>query len=263
VNRPTPGAIEDRTAPDAGAPVVDGRKLRGVIPYGVESRDLGGWTEVIDKGALDGADRSDLIATREHDRSKLLGRYPTTLTVEDRDDGFAWAVDLPSSPVGEDVRVAVERGDLRSTSWRMVVARDRWEGTRRHVEQIKALLDVTATAAPAYAAAAAELRSQPDPGEAQEDTTMGAEPDKTATATAIETNTEDRAQPVQGGLHVENRVTVTNEPPRSLAEEFRSRGFPGESATISWQDYEDRAITWTGSVDNVSKGAEHGRKPGL
>jgi phage head maturation protease len=97
--RPKPGAVEDRSAPEAGAPIVDGRKLRGLIPYGVESREMpGGWREVIDPGALANADLSDLIATREHDRARLLGRHPMTLTTEDRDDGFAWAVELPQSP---------------------------------------------------------------------------------------------------------------------------------------------------------------------
>ena len=158
MNRPTPGVVEDRTAPsgtEGSAPTIDGRKLSGLIPYGVESRDMGGWREVIDPGALDGADLGDLIATREHDRSRLLGRHPTTLTVEDRDDGFAWAVDLPTSPVGEEVRVAIERGDLRASSWRQVVARDYWDGDVRHIAEISHLLDVTVTAAPAYAAAAA------------------------------------------------------------------------------------------------------------
>ena len=42
---------------------------------------------------------------------------------------------------------------------------------------------------------------------------------------------EDRAQPVTGGLRVEDNVTITQEPPRSLAEEFRHAGFPGEIAT--------------------------------
>lgn len=236
MNRPTPGAVEDRTAP-AAPPVVDGRKLRGVIPYGVESRDLGGFTEVIDKGALEGADLEDLIATREHDRSKLLGRHPTTLTTEDRDDGFSWAADLPASPVGDDVRVAVERGDLRATSWRMIVAPggDRWEGSRRHVHRIAKLLDVTVTAAPAYAAAAAELRSQPDLSRTarSQETSMADTAENTTAATSAEqattTNTtvEDRSTvTTTGSLHVEDRVTVTNEPPRGLAGEFRAAG-PG------------------------------------
>jgi phage head maturation protease len=147
-DRPKPGAVEDRSASEAGAPVVEGRKLRGLIPYGVESSDLGGWTEVIDPGALDGADLGDLIATREHDRSKLLGRHPTTLTTEDRDDGFSWAADLPNSPVGEDVRVAVERGDLRATSWRMVVAPGGDRGTSACLSSAAATFNGSSTSSP-------------------------------------------------------------------------------------------------------------------
>src|SRR5215207_5586969 len=262
-DRPKPGAVEDRSAPAAGAPVVDGRKLRGLIPYGVESRDLGGFREVIDKGALANADLGDLIATREHDRSKLLGRHPSTLTTEDRDDGFAWAVELPNSPAGNDVRVAVERGDLRASSWRQVVARDYWEGDVRHVAEISHLLDVTVTAAPAYAAAAAELRSQPDPDPAtgQEEHTMADTAAQQNTTTSEDRSFSENNTPVgstgatssTGGLQVEDRVTVTNEPRRDLADEFRAAGFPGETATISFETFEDRAVTWTGSVDNINK----------
>jgi Escherichia/Staphylococcus phage prohead protease len=260
-DRPKPGQLEERTAPtvEAAVPVVDGRKLRGLIPYNVESRDLGGWRKVIDPGALDGAVLDELIATREHDRSKLLGRHPTTLTTEDRADGFAWAVDLPSSPVGEDVRVVVERGDLRSSSWRMVVAPggDRWDGDVRHVRKIAELRDVTVTAAPAYAAAAAELRSQPDPATGQEDT-MATEAENTETVeeTATETTeTEERARPTSGGLKVEDRTS--EKPTRGLADEFRAAGFPGahgELAVIPFNadHFEDRAVTWTGSVDNIA-----------
>jgi HK97 family phage prohead protease len=253
VNRPTPGAVEERSAPQAStAPTIDGRKLRGLVPVGVESRDMGGWREILDPGALDNVNLDDLIATREHDRSRLLGRHPTTLTVENRDDGLHWAVDLPNSPAGEDVRVAVERGDLRASSWRQVVARDYWDGDVRHVAEISHLLDVTVTAAPAYAAAAAELRSQPERPDGQEEQTMAETAENTETATAVENNTEDRAAPTTGGLQVEDRVAVTNEP-RGLADEFRHAGFPGEAATIDWQAYEDRAVTWTGSVDNINK----------
>lgn len=204
--RPTPGAVEERTAPDAPAPVVEGRRLHGLIPYGVESRDLGGFREIIDSGALAGADLTDLIATHEHDRSKLLGRHPTTLSTEDRADGFAWSVELPQSPVGEDVRVAIERGDLRSTSWRMVVGRDRWEGDVRHVEQIAELRDVTVTASPAYGdAARAEYRSTPEsePVPPARDET----PPEEGTM-----KTEDRTESGAGGLAVEDRAQTTETP---------------------------------------------------
>jgi HK97 family phage prohead protease len=239
VTRPTPGSVEERTAPES-TPTVDGRRLRGVIPYGVESRDLGGWREVIDAGALNGTDFENLIATREHDRGKLLGRHPGTLEVEDRADGFAWSVELPSSPVGDDVRVAVERGDLRSTSWRMVVARDRWDGDLRHIEAIGELLDVTITAAPAYGPAAlAELRAQPEPPE----------PAQREENPMPEERTE---QPEAGGLQVEDRTVTAPESRtrRGLARAFRESGFPGETATVEWGEF--RAATFSGSLDGLA-----------
>jgi len=123
------------------------------------------------------------------------------------------------------------------------------------------LLDVTVTAAPAYAAAAAELRSQPDPATGQEDTMAETAENTTAAETATTTTTtaaEDRAAPAAGRLHVEDRVTVTNEPARGLADEFRAAGFPGahgELAVVEFNPnlFEDRAVTWTGSVDNINK----------
>ena len=224
--RPTPGSIEQRTALDAPTPTIDGRRLHGVIPYSVESRDLGGFTEIIEPGALTGADLTDLIATREHDRSKLLGRHPSTLTVEDRADGFAWSVELPASPVGEDVRVAVQRGDLRSTSWRMVVGRDRWVGDVRHVEQIAELHDVCVTAAPAYGdAAPAEYRSS-------------SEPELAVTPPAIEENivqTEDRTATIEapvGGLAIEDRNAATPTVEERIADGLRSV-HKGESRALT------------------------------
>src|SRR4051794_31588332 len=92
-NRPVPGQVEERTAPDT---IVDGKRLHGVIPYSVESRDLGGWREVIEPGALHTAKLEDLVATVDH-AGIPIGRYPTTLALEDRADGAHWYVALPES----------------------------------------------------------------------------------------------------------------------------------------------------------------------
>ena len=242
ITRPTAGTVEQRTALQAPAPVVEGRRLHGLIPYSVESRDLGGFREIIEPGALAGADLTDLIATREHDRSKLLGRHPTTLQTEDRADGFAWSVELPQTPVDEDVRVAIERGDLRATSWRMVVGRDRWVGDVRHVEQIRELRDVTAS--PAYGdAAPAEYRSTPDPDPAPpaRDEPAPAEPIQEATVP------ENPA----GGLTVEDRAVSTDpRGHRGLAAAFRDNGFPGETAVVDFGEF--RAATFSGSPDTLS-----------
>ena len=156
-NRPTPGAVEERTT---GGVAVDGRKVRGLVPYGVESRDMGGWREVIEPSAFKNTDVSELRALIDH-KGVPLGRYPGTLEVEDRSDGLHWSLDPPKSRA--DLVEAIERGDLRSGSWRMVVAKDEWRGDVRHVHDISELLDVTLVGAdqPAYPQAAVEYRSGP------------------------------------------------------------------------------------------------------
>ncbi len=71
--RPTAGSIETRTAADLLT--TDERKIRGVVPFGVESRDLGGWREIIEPTALHGAKLDDLVVTVDH-AGVPLGRYP-------------------------------------------------------------------------------------------------------------------------------------------------------------------------------------------
>jgi HK97 family phage major capsid protein len=161
--KPKAGEVEQRSAPDA-ALSIEGNRLHGLIPYGVESRDLGGWKEVIEPGALDAADMSDLVATLNH-AGVPLGRYDSTLTVESRDDGVAWSVELGDGPTAQDVRAAVERGDLREGSWRMVVGKDRWTGTTRHITEIRSLRDVAVVTTGAYPAESTrvELRERPEP----------------------------------------------------------------------------------------------------
>jgi HK97 family phage prohead protease len=251
-DRPKPGQLEERSEPI----VVAGKRIRGTIPYGVESRDLGGFTEIIEAGALNGAKLDDLVATVDH-AGVPLARYPTTLEVEDRGDGMHWSFEPPKSR--QDVIEAIERGDLKAGSWRMRVAKDRWEGDTRHIERIAELRDVSIVTAPAYEPAVIEYRSH-NPGEAQEEV-MGTEPENTETVeeTATEsTETEDRSErpAPAGGLRVEDRNSAP--PPRGLADEFRAAGFPGrpgEAAMVDFraEHFEDRAVTWTGSVDNINK----------
>ncbi|HMJ37142.1 MAG TPA: phage major capsid protein [Baekduia sp.] len=194
MKKPKLGELEQRSAPtEAAELVVDGKRLRGLIPYGVESRDFGGWREVMAPGCMTKADMTDLVATLNHDVSRLLGRHPNTLEVEERSDGMHWSVELPDSPTGNDVRVAVERGDLNQGSWRMAVAKDRWDGNTRHVLEVRELRDVAVVTTGGYgAAAAAELRSQ-----------EGAEQD-----VQDPNNEEDavRRQKQGGGLQVEDRT---------------------------------------------------------
>jgi phage head maturation protease len=247
-NRPRAGQLETRSEPIA----VDGQKIRGRIPYGTESRDMGGWTEVIEPTALQAANLDDLVATVDH-VGVPIGRYPTTLSLEDRSDGLHWAVDPPQSR--QDVREAVQRRDLRAGSWRMRVGRDEWRGDVRHIHEISELRDVAVVVDAAYPDAAVELRNhepaKPEEGIMPEDNTPAVEPDNTTTET-----TEDRSAastPPAGSLHVEDRAASTEKPRLGLADEFRAAGFPGEAATIPWETYESRAVTWTPTMDLLNQ----------
>lgn len=242
-DRPVCGTLEVRAAPDTSTPTIDGQRLRGTIPYGVESRDLGGWREVIAPGALRNAKMGDLVATVDH-VGVPLGRFPNTLTIEDGDAELRWAVELPENRA--DVREAVERGDLRAASWRMVVARDEWRGNVRHVLEIAELRDVAVVTTPAYPAAAAELRHRPNEPE---------DPAVRPTSTP----------PAPGGLRVEDR---TAEPPsiearvldamravpqgeaRDLTTASASAGplTPTEQAMFLWDRLRDQAVVLASGV---------------
>lgn len=219
-DRPAPGDLETRAAPEAAAPTVDGRRLRGVLPYGVESRDLGGWQEIIEPGALAAARMDDLVATVDHG-GVPLGRFPGTLEVENRDDGLHWAVTLPESR--GDVREAVERGDLRASSWRMIVKRDEWRGHVRHVHEIAELRDVAVVTTPAYAAARAELRSAPEPDS----------PPPAAPADPIKEAVVPEVTQPEGGLRVEDRTATTATTPEArILDAIRSVA-PGEMRDLT------------------------------
>jgi HK97 family phage major capsid protein len=202
--RPTAGAVEDRTVPDTLS--VDGRRLRGRIPYGVESRDLGNWREVIEPGALANTRFDNLIATVNH-VGMPLGRYPGTIDLEDRTDGLHWSVDPPASRA--DVREAVERGDLREGSWRMVVGRDEWRGDVRHVHEIEELRDVCVAIDPAaYPQTAVEMRTQPDAPDRPDSRAADVPEDAPTPSPGL--RVEDRNQTVEDrdapGLMVEDRT---------------------------------------------------------
>lgn len=211
-DRPAAGDLEQRAAPTA-APTLEGRRLRGLIPYRVESRDLGGWREIIEPGALRGARMDDLVATVDHG-GVPIGRHPGTLTLEDRADGLAWSLELPESR--SDVREAVERGDLCAGSWRMVVARDEWRGNVRHVHEVAELRDVSVVSNPAYAASVVEHRSAPEHRAAPP---AGPTPGPT---------------PRTGGLRVEDRTANDEQPTieSRVLEAIRSV-HPGERRSLN------------------------------
>jgi HK97 family phage major capsid protein/HK97 family phage prohead protease len=250
-DRPEAGAVEQRAAPDTLR--VEGRKLRGLIPYNVESRDLGGWRERMAPGCLRNADLADLVVTVDH-AGVPLGRFPTTLNTEDGDDGLHWSCELAESRA--DVREAVERGDLRASSWRMVVARDHWDGDLRTVEEVRSLRDVSVVTTPAYPAASAELRTAPDP-EPPEEERADTQP-QPEEATVPEENkggglTVEARNATDDHGNVEARVfdamaSVPKGESRSLTHATSAPVTPQDLQTFLWDLLRDQAVVIASGV---------------
>jgi len=165
-------------------------------------------------------------------------------------------VSLPESR--SDLREAIERGDLRAGSWRMIVKRDEYRGDVRHIHEIAELRDVSIVSAPAYPQALTEYRSTLEPpatGEPATSLEAPMPPESTTGGTAapeITATTVATPEPVStGNLRVEDR-SGSNRPARGLAAAFRENGFPGETAVVDFGEF--RAATFTGSLDTLAPG---------
>ena len=132
--------------------------IRGVAAlYNSESRDLGGFTEVLLPGAFDRAmadPNLDVFAKLDHDR--VLGRSISgTLELSLTERGLEYVIHPKKSDA--DVVEALERGDLRGSSFAFRIAKggDKWEQrsdgvTVRTISDIEFLGDVSVVHTPAY-----------------------------------------------------------------------------------------------------------------
>lgn len=143
---------------DGGKPRIDAQ----AILYDSWSVDLGGFRERIMPGAvkLD----NDLLALFDHATDKVLGRSSAgTMTARQDDTGVNFTAYPPNTTWAQDLRVSMERGDIKGCSFRMLVDKDAW-----YVQDGQVLRDVlecrvtelTVTSMPAYPETTAEARSQ-------------------------------------------------------------------------------------------------------
>jgi HK97 family phage prohead protease len=150
-------AIEWRAAVELRA--ASPGKLQGYAAvYNVASQDLGGFVETVDARAFDRslAKPDGIVALYDHDRRAILGRVGAgTLKLSSDTRGLAFEIALPSTSVGKDLQVLVERGDVAGASFAFTTPKggDRWDFSAPIAK--RTLLDVdlreiTVTASPAY-----------------------------------------------------------------------------------------------------------------
>lgn len=102
---------------EAGKTVIRGYGLK----FGVEY-DMGWFTEEIGRDALNNADLSDVRILLNHDPNIILGRTKAgTAKVTIDETGLYYEAELPDSPNGQNVRVALERGDISQSSWGFIL----------------------------------------------------------------------------------------------------------------------------------------------
>ncbi len=215
-----------------------GRTIVGYAAvYGAESEDLGGFTERIAPGAFSPVlGNADVRCLLNHDPNSVLGRTRSgTLRLTDEQRGLRFECDLPDSPLGQNVREAVKRGDVDGASFRFAVGTDTWDGDVRTVTAIKELHDVTVATYGAYPAASVELRTRPDTkpaAPAEKDKPPMTEP---AGGLKLEdrTATDDQA-PIAQRIH-EGFQSIKRGESRSLTDQSAAPIAPAELATYLFQ----------------------------
>jgi HK97 family phage prohead protease len=193
-------------------------------------------------------------ALLNHDANEVLGRTKSgTLRLFDEERGLRFELDLPDSPLGDNVRSAVKRGDIDGASFRFVAGDEEWDNEVRTITKVSELHDISVATFAAYPAASVELRTR------QEETMDEQHTSSTGDgATSVDDKQEEQRTESTGTLRVTERTQGGGEA-RTLYERFQEAGWAPQvgRAEIPWREFEtaaeNRTLTWSGSVDNVNQ----------
>lgn len=133
------------------------------VVYSSETDICGMFSEVIEPGALDGADLTDVRFLVNHDLNRIpLARSRnnnenSTMQLTPDESGLSIRVllDVENNSEARALYSAVDRGDISGMSFMFSVASERWEDAntdypKRYVEKIESIVEVSAVTFPAY-----------------------------------------------------------------------------------------------------------------
>lgn len=125
--------------------------------------DLGWFDEIIERGALDGADLRDVRFLVNHDISKIpLARSRnnnanSTMQLMPNENGMDIRVnlDVKNNSDARNLYSAIERGDISGMSFMFSIDDEEWENLEsehptRHIRKISNVVEVSAVTFPAY-----------------------------------------------------------------------------------------------------------------
>ena len=161
--------------------------------------DLGPFDEVIDSGALDGADLTDVRFLVNHDLSKIpLARSRrnngnSTMRLSPDQNGLEIEVklDTENNSDARALKSAVQRGDISGMSFLFSVNDEEWENLEsdhptRRIKKIGSVVEVSAVTFPAYESTEITARSK----EALENARSALESARQQTAESLESDLE-------------------------------------------------------------------------
>lgn len=138
------------------------------IVFGQRSQNLGGFVEVIDRDAMEGADTSDVLGLFNHDNNIILGRSSAgTVKLIANESGVSY--EIPYDQEDDDHRRVMRKiikGEVKGSSFAFRIAAngDRWDEEAdgvyvRTVTKFAGIYDVSPVARPAYLQTTAAKRS--------------------------------------------------------------------------------------------------------
>lgn len=185
---------EMRAVPTESGSLISGRP----IVYDSVT-DLGFFDEVIDFGALDEADLTDVRFLVNHNTDMIPlarsrrnnGNSTMTLTVVPEGMDMEAVVDTENNATARELKSAIDREDLSGMSFMFSIDDEEWENLdsdhpTRHIKKIGSVVEVSAVTFPAYDATSINARSK----EALENARAAVETAK-AEARSVETDSNN------------------------------------------------------------------------
>ncbi len=137
-----------------------------------QEANIGGWfKEIIKRGALDGADLTDVPLFIHHQRDKIPlarsrrnnGSSTMKLTADDKGLHFRAELDVENNTEAKALYSAVSRGDISGMSYAFLVKEEKWlnldkDVPTREIHKFKKIGELSALWSPAYADTNIEAR---------------------------------------------------------------------------------------------------------
>lgn len=148
-----------------GVPIVFNQKTR-IVDW------AGEYDEIIDRGALDGADLKDVLLFVNHDMNKIAlarsknGNENSTMSFDIKDDGLHMkaTLDIENNTEARSLYSAIKRGDISGMSFAFRIKEDNWTDIDkkipcRTVRKISVVHEVSVVNFPAYPQTSVNARS--------------------------------------------------------------------------------------------------------